>query len=130
MIQTFYPQRANLDPSRMLDPEAERWVIEQAELKYSPPAPAAKTRVIHPTTTTATTPPPTAPPQGRLTNDSPMPFGQYAGRKMVSVPLSELNQWWHWYKAWSSRPTVMGQLLRYIRDHIRSFEKLNDDLIW
>jgi uncharacterized protein (DUF3820 family) len=60
-----------------------------------------------------------------LHDDSPMPFGQYKGIRMMNVPVGYLHWFWHWSTK-DSYPEVRD----YISRNLAALKKESEDLIW
>lgn len=60
----------------------------------------------------------------KLTDDSPMPFGKFKGKRMEEVPASYLH--WLWTQESSKETSVM----LYIKDNMGSLKQEHPDGIW
>lgn len=63
----------------------------------------------------------------KLEDDSPMPFGQHAGKPMEDVPASYLHWFWHNGNANNHSGALV---MAYIEENLMALKKENKDLIW
>lgn len=61
-----------------------------------------------------------------LTDDSPMPFGKFKGKKMKEVPAEYL----HWLWSQPGKPDENSPVANYIRKNLNALKKEHQDGIW
>lgn len=59
-----------------------------------------------------------------LNDDSPMPFGKYAGKPMRDIDAGYL----HWL--WGQRPIKDARVERYIQRNLEALKQEREDAIW
>lgn len=65
-----------------------------------------------------------------LTDLSKMPFGKFAGKPMMDVPVAYLH--WLWTKGGLQHPTdTKGEAVKdYVESNLEALKMENKDLIW